>query len=190
LRAANRARRREVLIETALRLFAEQGYDETHTDQIAAEAGVSPRTFFRYFPTKESVLFFGEYDFMNSFEGVLLAQPPGVSDLDAIRDSLIVLAPVIERVRARVILYEQAIASSITLRGRAQANDEAHVAHMASAVARRRGLHEPDAGCRLLAAVGHLVLRQSITDWLHRPLGTTEDALRARFELLRAELLS
>jgi AcrR family transcriptional regulator len=46
---------REIL-ETALRLFTEQGYDETTIAQIAREAGVSQRTLFRYFGTKEDLL--------------------------------------------------------------------------------------------------------------------------------------
>ncbi len=46
---------REIL-GTALRLFTEQGYDETPIAQIAREAGVSERTLFRYFGTKQDLL--------------------------------------------------------------------------------------------------------------------------------------
>jgi AcrR family transcriptional regulator len=47
---------------SALRLFREQGYDATTVDQIAAAAGVSHMTFFRYFPAKEDVALSDSYD--------------------------------------------------------------------------------------------------------------------------------
>ena len=48
--------------ESALRLFREQGYEATTVEQIAAAAGVSHMTFFRYFPTKEDVALSDSYD--------------------------------------------------------------------------------------------------------------------------------
>lgn len=48
---------RDALVEAALLLFAEHGFDETTIDQISSGAGVSPRTFFRHFRTKQDVFF-------------------------------------------------------------------------------------------------------------------------------------
>lgn len=59
----NRARRtRERLQQQALRLFEERGFDEVTAEQVARAAGVSHMTFFRHFPTKESVVLDDPYD--------------------------------------------------------------------------------------------------------------------------------
>ncbi len=53
---------RDRIRASALRLFREQGYDATTVEQIAAAAGVSHMTFFRYFPAKEDVALSDSYD--------------------------------------------------------------------------------------------------------------------------------
>jgi AcrR family transcriptional regulator len=56
LRQRTRDAVRQQIAEIALVMFDEQGFDETTVDQIAAAVGISPRSFFRYFPSKEDVV--------------------------------------------------------------------------------------------------------------------------------------
>ena len=56
LRDRQRAQIRADIRRAAFRLFAERGYEGVTTEEIAAAAGVSPRTFFRHVPTKEELL--------------------------------------------------------------------------------------------------------------------------------------
>src|SRR5215468_4549892 len=62
LRERRRSRMRLMIQAEAFRLFAEKGYAETTVEEIADAAAISPRTFFRYFPAKEDVVMWDEYD--------------------------------------------------------------------------------------------------------------------------------
>lgn len=62
LRERNRTRTRREIETAALELFEKKGYDGTTAEQIAEMAGVSRATFFRYYPSKEEVLFTNEED--------------------------------------------------------------------------------------------------------------------------------
>ncbi|MGQ4477845.1 TetR/AcrR family transcriptional regulator [Streptomyces sp. SAS_276] len=75
---------REIL-ETALRLFTEQGYDETTIAQIAREAGVSQRTLFRYFGTKEDLLGGGQDRFGQVLMDTIGEQPADAGVWEALR---------------------------------------------------------------------------------------------------------
>ncbi len=57
LRERKKARTRARLVQVATRLFLDEGFEETTVGAIAAAADISPRTFFRYFPTKEAIVF-------------------------------------------------------------------------------------------------------------------------------------
>jgi mycofactocin system transcriptional regulator len=76
--------RRELRL-IALRLFAERGFDNTTIEQIAAEAGVSERTFFRYFTTKASVLWTEFETEVETIRSSLASVPDDVPLMDAIR---------------------------------------------------------------------------------------------------------
>jgi TetR/AcrR family transcriptional regulator, regulator of mycofactocin system len=73
----------------ALRLFTEQGFDHTTIEQIAAEAGVSRRTFFRYYSSKAGVLW-SEFDHeVQAIRAALAQVPPQVPMMDAIRRAVV-----------------------------------------------------------------------------------------------------
>jgi TetR/AcrR family transcriptional regulator, regulator of mycofactocin system len=69
----------------ALRLFTEQGFENTTIGQIAAEAGVSERTFFRYFSSKSSVLWIEFEAEVGEIRRALAAAPRDMPMMDAIR---------------------------------------------------------------------------------------------------------
>jgi AcrR family transcriptional regulator len=178
------ARTRDALFEAAMDLFSAHGYDETTTDEIAEAAGVSPRTFFRYFPTKESVLFSGRFGFIDSVSGVYLAQYETLSDYDALAESFALLAPGLKRIRHRIAQYREAITSSSVLLGRERQNHIDNIETVAEAIAQRRGLKAPDADCGLLAAVSLLLLERAVERWLSAPGLGLDDLIRAEFSAL------
>ena len=83
LRERKKARTRASIQSHALRLFTRQGYDATTIDQIIEAAEVSESTFFRYFPTKESVVLFDEFD--PRVLAAYQAQPADETPIAAIR---------------------------------------------------------------------------------------------------------
>jgi AcrR family transcriptional regulator len=87
LRERKKQRTRASLINVAVELCLEQGYENTTVEQIAARAEVSPRTFSRYFATKDAVFMALTDDFIDVVAEELSTVPPAVPALTALRDS-------------------------------------------------------------------------------------------------------
>ena len=85
LRARKKRRTRESLVESALRLFQERGYDATTVDDITETILVSRRTFFRYFGAKEEVLFYDYDTLVGQFRNELAKREAGESAFQALR---------------------------------------------------------------------------------------------------------
>ena len=86
LRERKKAQTRAAIQQHALRLFLANGYDATTVEHIAAAAGVSHMTFFRYFPTKEDVVLADEYDPL--IVASIVARPPEETPLASVREAI------------------------------------------------------------------------------------------------------
>src|ERR1041384_3530234 len=152
-RAVSTARVRESLIDAALELFARDEFDATHSDRVAERAGVSPRTFFRYFPTKESVVFHRDHWFMRSFAAAYQDQPVELGDYAALHATFVEQAEGFGALRSRIETYRAAVDSSSVLLGREQEHLAEHAGTLSTAIARRRGAAEVDDASTTLAIV-------------------------------------
>ncbi|MGY4648444.1 TetR/AcrR family transcriptional regulator [Mycobacterium sp. URHB0021] len=90
---ARSERTREALRRAALVRFLAQGVDDTSAEQIAADAGVSLRTFYRHFTSKHDLLF-ADYDAgLQWFRAALAARSPGESIIESVQAAVLESSP-------------------------------------------------------------------------------------------------
>jgi AcrR family transcriptional regulator len=105
LRERKKQQTRELIADTAHRLFADRGFDAVTVAQIARAANVSEVTVFNYFPTKEDLFFGGMQFFEEKLLDAVSARAPGESVLEAFRRPVLAGFPVLadeERIRSIV----------------------------------------------------------------------------------------
>ncbi|MGV0618395.1 helix-turn-helix domain-containing protein, partial [Mycolicibacterium elephantis] len=84
LHTQRRQATKEALRKVALARFAQDGFANVTVSQLAAEAGVTERTFFRHFPTKEAVLFADYETHLEWLAEALARRPTSESVFDAV----------------------------------------------------------------------------------------------------------
>jgi AcrR family transcriptional regulator len=88
LRERKRRQTRERLTRVAMALFLERGFEATTLDDIAAAAGISRRSFFHYFVSKEDVVFAWHEESMAALIAAVAARPAGESMLTAAENAI------------------------------------------------------------------------------------------------------
>ncbi|KOV58229.1 hypothetical protein ADK64_37395 [Streptomyces sp. MMG1121] len=91
-RDRKKAATRRGLLRSAARMFAERGYQETTVKDIAAAAGVTERTFFRYFPSKEDLVFAEILDFVPLLKEEIARRPADEPPYPAVLGGLLAAA--------------------------------------------------------------------------------------------------
>jgi AcrR family transcriptional regulator len=178
-RQRKKAATRDRIRASALRLFGEQGYDATTVEQIAAAAGVSHMTFFRYFPAKEDVALSDSYDPMIA---VLLEQTPASWPLtQRIRAALLQgLAQVYDTDRDALLAQNKLIVSTPVLRERLWSDQMATQQLILQALGPR-----PDFRARVMVAACLAAASTAVLTWVENN-GTPElpDLINEAFETL------
>jgi AcrR family transcriptional regulator len=88
LRERKKARLRHDMTRAAVDLFTSQGFDATTVEQIVAEVDTSPRTFFRYFGSKEDVLFGDTPDRLDGLRMALSEAGVGAAPIAVLKEAL------------------------------------------------------------------------------------------------------
>jgi AcrR family transcriptional regulator len=172
------------LEEAALALFEERGYEGTTVADIAARAGLTKRTFFRYFADKREVLFSGSEVLEETMLKAVREAPAKATPLAAAAAGLDASAEIFERIPDRAGKRQALLDANPEL----QERERAKLAHLSGAVAgalRERGVTEPSAGLAADAAMS--ILRVAFGRWLADPHGQD---LRALLRDALAELKS
>jgi len=159
---------RAEICRLALRLLVHHGYESTTVDQIARAAGLSRRTFFRYFPSKEDVVV-GYFDEIGAELGVHLAgRPPGEAPMSAIRNAFAVMIERYAGDRQLVLEICRLAERTPALRARHVDKQDRWQSVIATVVAQRTGAAPHDMAPRLLAAVAIGAFDVALRTWVDR----------------------
>jgi AcrR family transcriptional regulator len=167
------------LEEAALDLFAERGFDQTTVEDIASRAGLTKRTFFRYFADKREVLFGGGNQFQALFVDGLAAARETATPIEAVTTSLEAVAPFVHDRHEHARRRHAVITANEELLER-ELVKLASVAAALAAALRERGVDEPAASVTAETAIA--VFRTAFERWV------AGDGDRELTELVRESL--
>jgi AcrR family transcriptional regulator len=151
------------LEQAALELFLERGFEQATVTEIARRAGLTQRTFFRYFADKREVLFWGQDALRELLVSAVASAPESMAPIDAVAAALEAAGTVLQERRELARQRQAVIAANAALRER----ELIKLASLASALAdalRKRGVTDPAAG--LTAEAGIAIFKIAFERWV------------------------
>ncbi len=176
-------RTRRMIQGEALRLFVDKGFAATTIEEIAAAADVAPRTFFRYFPAKEEVVFWADYQ--PTLASFVATRPGDEPAIQALRHGIVDgLAAFYDQDRERLLERIKLAFRTPALHPRLRQQQADSAAAMTALLAARLGARPDDLEVRAIAAAIAAALFVAIEEWqardgqgdlrtlIHRALGS------------------
>lgn len=154
------------LLEAALELFSERGYEQTTVADIAQKAGVTERTFFRYYADKREVLFGGGTELEATVVASIAAAPSSAAPLEAVVAAIAEIGLLLDERREFARRRAAVIASNASLQER-ELLKLAALSTAASSALRDRGAGAAEAA--LAAETGMALFKVSFERWVASP---------------------
>ncbi len=151
------------LEQAALELYIERGFEQTTVAEIAKLAGLTERTFFRYFSDKREVLFWGAAALQELLVNTVASAPESETPIIAIRAAIEAAGDAFQERRESALQRQSVIAANTELQERELIKLASLATAMASAL-RQRGVKEP--GASLSAEAGIAVLKIAFGRWI------------------------
>lgn len=148
----------------ALELFTTKGFDQTTAAEIASAAGLTQRTFFRYFADKRDVLFQGQEEFVQAFLAGLHAAPAGAAPMQLIGAALGSAAAFFPDDRRPYSRLRQAVIDANPALQERERHKLAGLADEVAAALRCRDVAEPAA--TLAAESGATIFALAFSQWI------------------------
>lgn len=171
-RERKKQRTREALIDAAFTLFAEKGFEATTVEEIADMVDVSSRTFFRYFSSKEDVVLTFHEDQFAALLAALVAQPPDVPVITAMRNAGVAMMRACEEGEygfdpKKFMCVQEMLESSPTLFGRSLEHAQKKQAEVTRIVAERMGVDPAkDLRPHVAAGAASCAFRAALDMWM------------------------
>jgi AcrR family transcriptional regulator len=191
LRERKKQRTRSTLLDAAVELCDRQGFERTTVDQIAAIAEVSPRTFSRYFATKDAIAFALIDDAIDLAAAELARQPRELNHFEALRRSYVTMytstktAPPGALSADRMMCIVRIIMTSTSLK-QAALEYRPHAVNIE--LAKRLGVDLGDRRLRLISAMWGSIIMTALSDlsepgveWEHVGVDGVVSRLEATF---------
>ena len=165
LRERKKLRTRAELSDAAFRLFAERGFDETTIEDIVEQVEVSPRTFFRYFDSKEDVVI-GFFDDLGlELRAMLAGRPSDEPSFTALRAALGTLIDLYEERQDRVVAAKRLAHETPSIRARLLDKHARWENGVTEELVTRGGDPSQEPQMRLLAAVALAAFSTAVSAW-------------------------
>lgn len=185
LRERKKQRTRDRLVVEALRLFARNGYEQTSVEEIAEAAEVSPRTFFRYFPTKADVVF-ADLPARLTAVRAALDDASGGTIHDRVRDVIVESTSLLGDDPRLLAARTKLVLENPPLQTRGLEFFATAEGLVSAAYARDLGVPPTELAPRLAAAVTIAAGRSAMLAWSADQSGDPDDAIRHSFALTRS----